>query len=96
MGWRERNRPPSPEAIFWGYRADGTPLLLRPYVPWQGSRTNGNCFRRIRTAQERRAWDPRYGRPGRSPAQLPEYHDEMMRHVERCWKRHRRRQYHVR
>ncbi len=66
--------------------------FLQPKMP--GSKRGGYCwFRKIRTTQELRHWDPEYGRMSRSPGYLPNSWDDLPRHVERCWKRQRTTQF---
>lgn len=91
MGWRERNRP---EGNGSWYRSKGEWHFLESQV-FMGSKRGGYCWiRSPRTTQEMRMWDGELGRWGRSPRRLPDaWYDEVGRHVERSWKRHRRTQY---
>jgi hypothetical protein len=86
MGWRERNRP----ADLGPWRG-----ILTGY--WSGyKRSGGHYYRHMRTTQERRHWDSEYGRASRSPRKLPSWYDDIPRHTERSWKRHRRSQWKLR
>ena len=55
--------------------------------------TRYGFLRDMRTTQERRAWDEEYGRAARSAHRLVDAWDDVCRHFERSWKRHRRTQY---
>lgn len=79
MGWREKNRP-----VAWGDRT----------VRWCGAKTHGGSYyRRPRTTQERRFWDPEFGRASRSLRRLPEAWGDNWARPTRSWKRHRPTQY---
>jgi hypothetical protein len=77
MGWRERGRPA--ETGRWG---------------WSGYKiARYGFFRDIRTTQEIRNWDRELGRMSRSPSQIPDCYEELIRTVQRSWKEHRKTQW---
>lgn len=82
MGWRDRGRPEG--------------VAERPRYLWRGGkRAFGNFYRPINTTQERRHFDPEFGRTKRSLRRLPTRWDDIPRgdYRHRSWKRHRATQY---
>jgi hypothetical protein len=66
-------------------------------VSWPGTKkwSGYRYFRHPRTTQERRKYDKQYGRKRRSPRNLPNTYDDLIRRDrdDKSWKRHRRTQY---
>jgi hypothetical protein len=81
MSWRTKGAPFEPGPHSW--------------ERWRGykRRWGGYVYRHMRTTQEIRSWDDAYGRRARSPRQLPDFRDDIVRFLERSWKAHRRTQY---
>lgn len=52
--------------------------------------TGCSFYRHMRTTQERRLWDPEYGRAKRSRQRLVEAYDERIRRDQRTWKAFRK------
>lgn len=87
MGWREKGRPGTGLKKIW---FDGC---------WRGwKRGPSAIYRHPRTTQERRAWDPEYGRAKRSPWRLVNAWDDVPRDNwnTRSWKRYRSHQWRCR
>lgn len=91
MSWRDKGAPL--DYGFWVHTPRGREWVRARYGFSGAKRSYGNMCRLIRTAQEQRLWDREFGRGKRSPARLPNCRDEVWRHVERSWKRHRLTQY---
>jgi hypothetical protein len=86
MSWRDKNQPVDLNDHWFGQTWFG------------GVRHRGRWLRRPRTTQERRAWDPEFGRAKRSPCRLPQAWDDILIQSQesRSWKRHRSTQYKAR
>lgn len=85
MGWRERNRP-----LGSAYLSDGRFV----WCAWHGRKwPRYRWHRHVRTTAELRWGDPEFGRASRNRRHLPSYWDDVLRHVERSWKRQRKTKY---
>jgi hypothetical protein len=85
MSWKDKGRPTGCQVYCpWDYRWLWNGQKRRNYYCWH---------RQPRTTQEMRFWDSEYGRRRRSPSRLPDYWDDVVRHVQRSWKEHRLTQY---
>lgn len=70
---------------FWHKKHIKCKFRVDP-VPHIGSNRFAQNFRRPKSTNEKRQWDPEYGRLKRSPSLLPDEYDDKYRSGSKSWK----------